>query len=206
MFFVFFVVDDFTTKGTEDAKRAEVGNNMSPLAVLRAIVIAAVLTPAAALAHGATPQKVVETIEIAAPPAKVWAVVGDFQDMGWLPGVVKTEGEGGVTPEIAKRRLFLAGGAVIDERLVQYDDAAMSLRYIIEHVDFAVLPVGNLSATLKVSPAPSGGSVVEWKSRFYRAFPGGNPPEQYTDEVAIKAVSELFRSGLAALKARVERE
>ncbi len=180
-----------------------------PLACFRGLLplfAALALFPAAALAHGATPQKVVETIEIAAPPAKVWAVVGDFQDMGWLPGVVKTEGEGGVTPEIAKRKLFLAGGGVIDERLVQYDDAAMSLRYIIEHVDFAVLPVGNLSATLKVSPAPSGGSVVEWKSRFYRAFPGGNPPEQYTDEAAIKAVSELFRSGLAALKARVERE
>ena len=180
---------------------------MSPLAVLRAIVIAAVLTPAAALAHGATPQKVVETIEIAAPPAKVWAVVGDFQDMGWLPGVVKTEGEGGVTPEIAKRRLFLAGGGVIDERLVQYDAAAMSLRYIIEHVDFAVLPVGNLSATLKVSPAPSGGSVVEWKSRFYRAFPGGNPPEQYTDESGdqggVRAVQERPRGAKGAGGARI---
>ena len=201
MFFVSLVVK-FHHEGHEGHKEtilsAGEGIEMSPLAVLRAIVIAVGLTPAAALAlfpaaalaHGATPQKVVETIEIAAPPAKVWAVVGDFQDMGWLPGVVKTEGEGGVTPEIAKRRLFLAGGGVIDERLVQYDDAAMSLRYIIEHVDFAVLPVGNLSATLKVSPAPSGGSVVEWKSRFYRAFPGGNPPEQYTDEVAIEAVSD----------------
>jgi hypothetical protein len=179
---------------------------MSPLALLRSIVIAAVLTPLAALAHGATPQKVVETIEIAAPPAKVWAVVGNFQDMGWLPGVVKTEGEGGVTPELARRKLILANGAAVDERLVQYDDAAMSLRYIIEHVDFSVLPVGNLSATLKVLPAASGGSTVEWKSRFYRAFPGGNPPEQYTDEVAVAAVSNLFKGGLAALKARVERE
>jgi hypothetical protein len=179
---------------------------MSLLAALRALVIAAVVAPLAALAHGATPQKVVETIEIAAPPARVWAVVGDFQDMGWLPGVARTEGEGGVTPEIARRKLFLASGAVIDERLVQYDDAAMTLRYIIEHVDFAVLPVGNLSATLKVSPAASGGSVVEWKSRFYRAFPGGNPPEQYTDEVAIAAVSTFFKNGLAALKTRVERE
>jgi hypothetical protein len=173
---------------------------------LVALVATLALFPAAALAHGATPQKLVETIEIAAPPAKVWAIVGNFQDMGWLPGVVKTEGEGGVTPELAKRKLFLASGAVIDERLVQYDEAAMSLRYIIEHVDFAVLPVGNLSATLKVLPGASGGSVVEWKSRFYRAFPGGNPPDQYTDEVAVAAVSTLFKSGLAALKAKVERE
>ena len=89
---------------------------------------------------------------------------------------------------------------------MQYDDAAMSLRYLIEHVDIHVLPVGNLSATLNVRPGAGGQSVVEWKSRFYRAFPGGNPPEQFTDEIAVKAVSDLFRSGLAALKIKLECE
>ena len=81
----------------------------------------------------------------------------------------------------------------------------MSLRYLIEHVDINVLPVGNLSATLKVA-ASDGGSRVEWKSRFYRAFPGGNPPEQFTDEIAVQAVSSLFKAGLLALKAKAERE
>ncbi len=165
----------------------------------------ATLVPVAASAHGATPQKVVETIEIDAPPAKVWAIIGNFQDMSWLPGVVKTEGEGGVTPEVAKRRLTLANGATIEERLVQYDETSMSLRYLMEHVDINVLPVGNLSATLKVIPA-DGKSVIEWKSRFYRAFPGGNPPEQFTDEIAVQAVSSLFKTGLSALKAKAERE
>jgi hypothetical protein len=177
---------------------------MSPRTFFRVLAIAlTALTPLAAFGHGATPQKVVETIEIDAPPAKVWAVVGNFQDTSWLPGVARSEGEGGNTPEIAKRRLFLTSGATIDERLVQYDDAAMSLRYLMEHVDIKVLPVGNLSATLKVSPAGAG-SLVEWKSRFYRAFPGGNPPEQFTDEIAIQAVTGLFKSGLANLKAKVE--
>ncbi len=158
--------------------------------------------PLAAFAHGAAPQKAFETIEIAAPAAKVWAVVGDFQDASWLPGVIKSEGEGGSIPEQARRRLIFAKGE-IDERLVQYDVGEMSLRYMIVRGDFAVLPVGNLSATINVSPAP-GGAHVEWKSRFYRAFPGGNPPEQYTDEIAIAAVSAYFKAGLAALKARVE--
>ena len=146
---------------------------MSPFAHFRGIVTLAAalaLFPFAASAHGATPQKVVETIEIAAPPAKIWALVGDFQNMSWLPGVVRTEGEGGVTPELAKRRLILASGAVIEERLVQYDASAMSLRYLIEHVDFGVLPVGNLSATITVRPAASG-SVVEWKSRILSRIP-----------------------------------
>ncbi|QGM45609.1 SRPBCC family protein [Methylocystis heyeri] len=177
----------------------------SPLRFAWVLAIAlAALTPLAAFGHGATPQKVIEAIEIDAPPARVWAVVGDFQDASWLPGVVRSEGEGGNTPETGKRRLFLANGAAIDERLVQYDESAMSLRYLMEHVDIKVLPVGNLSATLKVSPAGAG-SLVEWKSRFYRAFPGGNPPEQFTDEIAVQAVTDLFRSGLANLKARVER-
>ena len=181
---------------------------MSPFAQFQGVATLAAalaLFPLAAHGHGATPQKVVETIEIAAPPSKVWAFVGNFGHLSWLPGVARTEGEGGITPELAKRKLILASGAVIEERLVQYDATAMSLRYLIEHVDFSVLPVGNLSATLTVRPVASG-SVVEWKSQFYRAFPGGNPPEQFTDEVAVKAVSTLFKSGLAALKAKAERE
>jgi len=164
------------------------------------------LAPSFAGAHGATPQKVVETIEIAAPPEKVWAVVGDFADASWRPEIERVEAQGGNVPETATRRLYYKRGGFLDERLVQYDGAAMSLRYIIERADIAVLPVGNLSATLAVRGLADGGSRVEWKSRFYRAFPGGNPPEQFTDEVAIEAVTRLFKAGLASLKAKLERQ
>ena len=51
--------------------------------------------PALALAHGPSRQKVTESIEINAPVDKVWAVVGNFQDINWLPIVAKTEGTGG---------------------------------------------------------------------------------------------------------------
>lgn len=178
---------------------------MNRRAALRPLgaVVALALLPKAALGHGAAPQKAVETIEIAAAPEKVWATVGNFQDASWLSGVVKTEGEGDSTPDRAWRRLTFAQGGTIAERLVQYDAAEMSLRYMIEHGDFDVLPVGNLSATIKVTGA-AGGARVEWKSRFYRAFPGGNPPERFTDEVAIAAVSAYFKAGLSALKAKVE--
>jgi hypothetical protein len=161
------------------------------------------LAPAAAQGHGAAPQKAVETIEIKAAAERVWAIVGDFQETSWLPGVVRAEGEGDSTPERARRRLTFANGGTIDERLVQYDPADMSLRYMIERGDFDVLPVGNLSATIKVSGV-DGGARVEWKSRFYRAFPGGNPPERFTDEIAIAAVSAYFKAGLLTLKAKAE--
>jgi hypothetical protein len=175
----------------------------SGLAAALAFLVAA-FAPSFADAHGATPQKVVETIEIAAPPDKVWAVVGDFADVSWRPEIARAEAEGGNVPEKAVRRLFYKTGGSLDERLVQYDAAAMSLRYIIERADIAVLPVGNLSATLTVRGIAEGASRVEWKSRFYRAFPGGNPPEQFTDEVATEAVTRIFKAGLASLKAKLE--
>ena len=178
----------------------------SGFAAARAFVIATTLAlaPSFAAAHGATPQKVVETIEISAPPEKVWAVVGDFADVSWRPEIERVEAQGGNAPEAATRRLYYKRGGSIDERLVQYDGAARSLRYIIERADINVLPVGNLSATLTVRPLPDGASRVEWKSRFYRAFPGGNPPEQFTDEVATDAVTRIFKAGLASLKAKLE--
>ncbi|HTO79892.1 MAG TPA: SRPBCC family protein, partial [Methylocystis sp.] len=107
------------------------------LAAALAFVFAAALAlaPSFAAAHGATPQKVIETIEIAAPPEKVWAVVGDFAEVSWRPEIERAEAQGGNVPETATRRLYYKRGGSLDERLVQYDGAAMSLRYIIERAD-----------------------------------------------------------------------
>ena len=121
----------------------------------------------AAWAHGPTRQKVRESIEINAPQAKVWAVIGNFQDMSWLAGVSKTEGEKG--NEIgATRRLTLAPGATVDEELYKYDAGMMSYSYRITAVDVKVLPVTNYSSTLTVDPAPDGKTKLEWTGAFYR--------------------------------------
>ena len=50
-----------------------------------------------ALAHGPTRQKAKEIVTINASPDKVWKVIGNFQDMSWLPGVKSTTGTGGNT-------------------------------------------------------------------------------------------------------------
>ncbi len=158
----------------------------------------------AAWAHGPTRQKVRESIEINAPPAKVWAVIGNFQDMSWLQPVSKTEGEKG--NEIgATRRLTLADGATIDEELYKYDAEKMSYSYRIIAVDVKVLPVTNYSSTLTVSPGADGkGSSLEWGGAFYRGFPNNEPPPELSDEAAVKAVGGLYRAGLEALKKKVE--
>ncbi|MBU3887681.1 MULTISPECIES: SRPBCC family protein [Methylosinus] len=169
---------------------------------LAALSLAA-LASSAALAHGPSRQKVTETIEIAAPAEKVWAIVGNFQDLSWLPPVAKTEGQGGNTPDKATRHLTLKNGGEIDELLTKYDEKDFSLAYRIEKVDVKILPVNNYSSTITVKPQGDK-SVVEWRGAFYRGFPNNDPPPELSDEAALKAVTDLYKAGLASLKAKVE--
>lgn len=168
------------------------------------IMATAVAVLGTAWAHGPTRQKVRESIEINAPPAKVWAVIGNFRDMSWLAPVSKTEGEKG--NEIgATRRLTLTPGATVDEELYKYDAEKMTYSYRITAVDVKILPVTNYSSTLTVSPGADGkGATLEWAGAFYRGDPLNDPPPELNDEAAVKAVSGLYRAGLEALKKKIE--
>ena len=158
--------------------------------------------PTIASAHGPSRQKVTETIEINAPADKVWAVIGKFQDMSWHPAFVKTEGTGDNAPG-ATRKLTLAGGGTIDEKLIKYSDADKSMSYEITDVDVKVVPVSNYAATLSVK-GEGGKSTVEWKSGFYRGYVNNDPPPELSDEAAVKAITGVFKDGLAALKKKIE--
>src|SRR6187551_1844640 len=114
--------------------KVTIGKSIAGVAAL-ALIGTVALTQA--WAHGPTRQKVRESIEINAPQAKVWAAIGNFQDMSWLPPVTKTEGEKGNEIE-ATRRLTLTGGATVDEELYKFDAAAMTYSYRIRTVDVKV--------------------------------------------------------------------
>jgi carbon monoxide dehydrogenase subunit G len=176
----------------------------SLFAVALAAVIATPLLAPAAEAHGPTRKKITETIEINAPPEKVWAVIGNFQDMSWHPAVVKQEGQGGDAID-ATRRLTLPNDGTIDEVLVKYDAAKMSYSYRITAVDVKVLPVTNYSSTITVLPGADGKtSTVEWRGAFYRGYPNNDPPPELNDDAAIAAVTGVYKMGLEALKKKVE--
>lgn len=160
------------------------------------------LLPLAAEAHGPTRQKVVEKIEINAPADKVWAVVGNFQDMSWHPAFVKTEGEGG-NEKNATRTLTLENGGQIFEKLTQYDADKMQLRYVITEVDVKLVPVTNYSSRITVT-GDGDKSEVEWWGAFYRGFTNNDPPPELSDEAAVKAITGVYTSGLAALKEKIE--
>ncbi len=160
------------------------------------------LLPVAASAHGPSRQKVTETVEINAPPDKVWKVIGNFQDMSWHPAVTKVEGQGGNDAN-ATRTLTLKSGGTIAEKLDGYNAAKMTYKYEITGVDVKVLPVNNYSSSLSVKDS-GGKSTVEWKGAFYRGFMNNDPPPELNDEAAVKAVTGVYRTGLDALKQKLE--
>ena len=168
---------------------------------LAALALTVVL-PLTASAHGPSRQKVVETVEINGSADKVWAAIGNFQDMSWHPAIEKTEGTGGNNAG-AKRTLTLKGGGTIEELLGGYKADSKTYSYEITNVDVKVLPVNNYSASIRVS-GEGDKSTVEWKGAFYRGFVNNDPPPELNDEAAVKAVTGVYRAGLDALKAKVE--
>lgn len=157
-----------------------------------------------ASAHGPTRQKVSESIIINAPPAKVWGVVSNFQDGGWIPVVAKTQGTGG-NEAGAKRTLTLKNDATVDEEVAKLEPEKMTLMYRITQVDVKVLPVTNYSSWLVVTPEDGGAkSKVEWRGAFYRGYPNNDPPPELNDEAAVNAVTGLYKAGLESLKKQIE--
>lgn len=155
-----------------------------------------------AVAHGPTRQKTEQKVEINAAPDKVWAVIGNFQDMSWHPAIEKTEGSGG-NDKGAKRKLTLKGGGTIEEELSQFDAGKMMYGYKISNVDVKVLPVTNYSSKISVK-GEGGKSTVTWDGAFYRGYMNNDPPPELSDEAAKKAVDGVYSAGLEAIKKKAE--
>ncbi|MCG5235114.1 SRPBCC family protein [Xanthobacter oligotrophicus] len=174
------------------------------LLLAAAAALSMALLPVAADAHGPTRKKVTETVDINAPAEKVWAAIGNFQDMSWHPAVTANVGQGGNAVD-ATRKLTLQGGGTIDEVLYKFEPEQKSYSYRIAEVDVKVLPVTNYSSTITVTPIDATHSKVEWRGAFYRGYPNNDPPPELSDEAAIAAVTGVYRGGLDALKAKLEK-
>jgi hypothetical protein len=171
---------------------------------LLSAVAALLLLPALALAHGPTRQKHTESIEIDAPPAAVWAKLGDFADASWHPRIAMTDAGSENAPG-TKRTLGFSSGGLMEEELAKYDAAKMSFSTFIGQVNVELLPATNYSATMTVKPgATPDTSLVEWRAAFYRGYPNNDPPPELNDEAAIAGVSAFMKEGLANLKSVVE--
>ncbi len=198
-----FLAKALITSGPEDIKNTNREVLMKSLMI--ALGFVAALTPIVAQAHGPTRQKIVITQEVAAPPEKVWARIGDFQDMSWHPAVHSTKGKKG--NDIDATRVLTLGaedGPTISEVLYKYKEEKRSYSYRITAVEVDVLPVTNYSSHLTVKEGKDGGSLVEWKGAFYRGYPNNDPPENLNDEAAVAAVTGVYEAGLEALAAEFD--
>ncbi|WP_242444499.1 SRPBCC family protein [Advenella sp. S44] len=160
------------------------------------------MTLAPVYAHGPTPKKVEEAVNIAAPPDKVWETVGDFGAIAnWHPDVSNSAADKG-NEAGSVRELTLEKG-IIKESLDEYDAAAHSYSYRMDGENLEALPVSSYSSTISVE-AEGEGSKVSWIGRFYRGDTSNEPPEALNDESAIAAMTAIYQNGLAGLKKTIE--
>lgn len=153
--------------------------------------VALSLAASSALAVG--PLSVEERVELKAPPAKVWAIVGNFGSLGWHPAVKTTQiTQGRAADAGAVRELTMVDGAKIIETLEARDDAQKSLRY---HIDASPLPVNGYVSTIRVEPNGAGSRVV-WRSTFVRDPKVPN----LNDEQARDVISGVYKGGFSGLQ------
>ncbi len=155
-----------------------------------------------AWAHGPTRQKVTESVVINATPAKVWAMVGNFNGLPqWHPAVEKSTSTNG-NEAGSVRTLTLKGGGEVVEVIEERNDTEMTLNY---RMISGVLPVTNYTSRLHVTAGDAAGtSVVEWRGAFYRGFPNNDPPPELNDDAAVNAITGVYKTGLANLKKVLE--
>lgn len=152
----------------------------------------------AAFAHGPTPQKVDETIQIKADPKAVWAVAGDY------PGISKWDSQlSASTGDNKKREMTFKNGEKLVEEVDTYDPAGMTYEYRMLDPNLKAFAASSYSATLVIT-AKDGGSQIEWYGRVYRGDTGNEPSDDMNDDAAKAAMSTFFRAGLEGIKAKVE--
>lgn len=126
------------------------------------------------------------TKEIAAPAAKVWALLADFGNVSWIPmaaGVV-VDGSGP-----GMRRLIRGGGSdPIVERLVSIEPGQRTLCYSIDENN--PMPVHRYETTVRVSPIGAGRTAIEWDVSFE---PSGDEADAAS---AIRAIYDMMAKWL----------
>ncbi len=143
-------------------------------------------------------------MEINASPDKVWSIISDYcaiQD--WHPGIEKCESNGSNDPKTI-RTLTLGNGEILVEELVKYNPEKMMYQYMFKEPNIKAVPVSSYGSTIMVREGENGNALLSWKSGFYRAYTGNNPPPELNDEAAIKAVTDIYDAGMAKIKELAE--
>lgn len=156
---------------------------------------APILLSASFTAAWAAPSLTVEeSVTVAAPPAAVWKVIGDYAGLPeWHPAIAASEiSKGQDNARGAVRTLTTKDGAKIVEELLAYDGKGHSMRYRFLE---SPLPVKDYVSTLSVKPEGKGSRIV-WKGEFNRA---GN----VDDATAKNIFVGIYRAGFDGARAQL---
>jgi hypothetical protein len=127
---------------------------------------------------------------VAAPAAKVWALLGDFGGVAkWGGGMLEScrvEGSG----VGAVRTIGLSGGGSIQERCEGYDEAGRALTYSI--IGKSPIPLRDYLSTCRVVETGPNECRVDWEGRFE---PDGVPEDQ-----AQGMVRGIYTGGIATVR------
>ncbi|SFT65942.1 Polyketide cyclase / dehydrase and lipid transport [Actinopolyspora lacussalsi subsp. righensis] len=132
------------------------------------------------------------------PVDRVWRVFGDFAALAdWHPAITAGEIEQGSSPFAvgAVRKLRLADGSTVRERLVAFDSFRRSYGYEMLEGPF---PVRNYRATVRVAPVTDTGvTFAEWSA----CYDITTDPETDHRAADLDRVfrEDVFATGLAAL-------
>ncbi|MBF6649729.1 SRPBCC family protein [Methylobacter sp. BlB1] len=171
-----------------------------------AALIAFLLFPVASLAHGPTPQKAKESVVINAPVDAVWAAIKQFDGISsWHPDVKESTGDG-KHESGGTRTITLQNGGQLVEELDFYSDKDHEYSYRLKTENVQALPTSSYSIAMQLTAGETAdSSVVTLKSRFYRGDTSNTPPENLSDEAAVKAMDAFFKNGLSGLKQKLEK-
>ncbi|MDX1540378.1 MAG: SRPBCC family protein [Geminicoccaceae bacterium] len=147
-----------------------------------------------AIIVAAAPSAAVEvrrSVEVAAPPAEVWELIGDVCSIAdWHPVIASCIRE--EDDRALYRILQTEDGSTLHEQIMQVDDDARFYKYSILE---GPLPVRGYVSTLSVGPgADDDGSLVIWQSDFSSLG--------MTDEEAAGIIAGIYDAGLEALADR----
>jgi uncharacterized protein YndB with AHSA1/START domain len=136
------------------------------------------------------PVSATATVEIAAPPERVWQIITDFEHWpSWNPDVAWAELDGELEPGTAFR--WKAGPGVIRSRLMRTDEPS--------HLEWTGRTMGIRAVHVWHLEPAGGGTVVEtresWDGLLPRLFRG----------YSTRTLGDSIRRGLDALKVAAER-
>lgn len=167
--------------------------------MMMALAACLALIGGAAQAHGPVRLKTEQSVTLNAPVADVWAVIGNFDDMSWFPGVARVAATG--TDKGATRLRTMDDGQTINEELLKRLPEKYAISTLFLDTNLEMVKATNYASHITLKDE-GGKTLLTWKGAFYRGFPQNEPPEDLNDDAAVASVEALHQTGIDALVAR----